>query len=147
MDSPMSGGCACGSVRYEVEGEPVFAAHCHCRECQRASGGPMMTAVVFPEAAFRLVRGTPRTYTYRGDSGQPVERAFCAACSAPLYLRPALAPGMLFVQAPSLDEPGWIKPSFHVYVSSAQSWDPTGDDLPRFDKLPPRGTSADAAAP
>jgi hypothetical protein len=31
------GGWLCGGVRYEIEGEPVVVAHCHCTDCQRLS--------------------------------------------------------------------------------------------------------------
>lgn len=141
MTTPISDGCACGGGRYEIVGEPLFAGHCHCRECQKVSGGPMMTAVCFPASALRLLQGTPRTYTYRGDSGNPVERFFCRSCGSPLYGRPSLLPGMVLVQAPSLDDASWVKPAQHVHVSSAQPWDPTGDDLPCFDKLPPQDRS------
>jgi hypothetical protein len=33
------GGCYCGKVRYEAEGEPMLKAQCHCRECKYISGG------------------------------------------------------------------------------------------------------------
>jgi len=29
----VEGGCYCGQVRYEVEGDPVFKGQCHCRGC------------------------------------------------------------------------------------------------------------------
>ena len=33
-----SGGCLCGAVRYENDGDPIFAGHCHCTDCQKATG-------------------------------------------------------------------------------------------------------------
>ena len=39
MASEFSGGCRCGSARYRCSAEPTFTGHCHCRDCQYASGG------------------------------------------------------------------------------------------------------------
>ena len=39
MNNPYTGGCACGAIRYECNAEPMFSWICHCRECQRATGG------------------------------------------------------------------------------------------------------------
>src|SRR5439155_7686682 len=33
------GGCACGAVRYRLTAEPLIVHACHCRDCQRLSGG------------------------------------------------------------------------------------------------------------
>jgi hypothetical protein len=33
-----TGGCLCGSLRYEAEGEPLFTGHCYCADCRKASG-------------------------------------------------------------------------------------------------------------
>jgi hypothetical protein len=138
MNKSVTGGCLCGALRYEIAGDPIFAAHCHCRTCQKGSGGPMTTAVAFPESALRLSSGQPKCFTYTGDSRKPVERMFCGECGAMIYGKPALAKEMIFISAASLDDPSWVKPALHAYAASAQPWDPTNDDLPRFDKLPPQ---------
>ena len=38
MRLPLSGGCQCGRVRYQIRAEPLAVYVCHCTECQRQSG-------------------------------------------------------------------------------------------------------------
>jgi hypothetical protein len=33
-----TGGCLCGALRYEAEGEPLYAGYCYCTDRQKASG-------------------------------------------------------------------------------------------------------------
>ena len=63
-----AGGCLCGRVRYTVEGEPNFAAVCHCRSCQRYTGSAFEPVMVFPSQAVQ-VKGDLKTYDDVGDSG------------------------------------------------------------------------------
>lgn len=135
-DKKLTGGCACGAVRYECDAEPALVAHCHCRDCQRSSGAAMATVFAVPRSAFRQVQGNTSNYRYTGDSGNPVTRHFCPACGAPLFSDVAVVPDLWFVRAASLDEPALVSPSLHVYCDSAQPWDQSGDDLPRFGKMP-----------
>ena len=137
MIKTVSGGCDCDSIRYKVELCPIRAMHCHCRQCQRLSGGPMATLIAFAETTFQIIRGTPKNYTYIADSGRSVDRYFCPDCGSALYGKSAGIPWIIFLIAPSLDDASWVKPSLHAYMASAQPWDPADDDLPRFDKLPP----------
>ena len=134
-ESKLVGGCACGAVRYECEGEPVLAAHCHCRDCQRASGAAMSTVFAVPRAAFRRV-GLTSTYATTGDSGNPVVRHFCADCGSPLFTDVNVLPDLQFVRAASLDDPAAVSPTMHIYCDSAQPWGKPLDDLPHFAKMP-----------
>ena len=38
----ITGGCHCGAIRYQVEGEAIVHALCHCTDCRRHSGAPMV---------------------------------------------------------------------------------------------------------
>ena len=72
MPVPFLGGCLCKAIRYEVAAEPLAVMNCHCRDCQYASGGGFTTAVVVPRAAFKLLKGTPKTFATVGENGKAV---------------------------------------------------------------------------
>ena len=74
---PITGGCACGAVRYVVNAEPVLMLNCHCRDCQRATGGAYAPVVVVPRTAVQIT-GELRYYKVTGESGnlnQELEQA------------------------------------------------------------------------
>ena len=140
MSESQTGGCLCGAVRYQISGPALMAGHCHCRTCQRAAGGPMKTVVGFPLAAFKKAQGMTREYTYRADSGHRVTNSFCPECGSQLFGRPEKMQGLIFVSATSLDDASWVHPALHIYMSKAQPWDPTQDNLPHFAAMPPSET-------
>ena len=61
----MTGGCACGRIRFEAEVDSDEAYLCHCRMCQRASGNVSLAMVGIAQAdgalgdRARLVRSSP----------------------------------------------------------------------------------------
>ena len=81
----MTGGCLCGAIRYEATGEPIFSTHCHCRDCQRASGSAYVATARLPAAGFRITKGSPKRFVGKADSGNEVTRVFCGDCGSPLY--------------------------------------------------------------
>jgi hypothetical protein len=136
MPAPFQGGCLCRAVRYEVTAEPLAVMNCHCRDCQYASGGGYTTAVVVPRTAFRLLKGTPRTFATTGDNGKSVIRHFCAICGTPLFGQPPNQ-AIWVVKAATLDDPSWLTMSGALYVKSAQPWAHIDHTLPVFEAMPP----------
>ena len=136
MVAPFQGGCLCGAVRYESISEPLAVMECHCRDCQKSTGGASAVAVVIPAGAFKLTRGAPKRFGSKGDSGADVYRSFCGDCGSPLFSEP---PGgaIMVVKAGSLDDPSWLKIGGALYVSSAQPWAHIDRALPAFEKMPP----------
>ena len=59
MSDELTGGCACGDIRYTVSGAPLYMGNCHCRDCQRATGSAFFPAVLIKEADFTLESGDP----------------------------------------------------------------------------------------
>lgn len=75
-----SGGCQCGAVRFRIEGQLGDASICHCRMCQKATGGLFGPYVAAPPDKVTWTRGQPAHF----QSSNKVRRGFCAACGTPL---------------------------------------------------------------
>lgn len=119
----VEGGCLCGAVRFRLDrGGVVGSSHCHCRDCQRATGSAFATFCFVPDAAFDLQQGKPRSFTVTGTSGGEVTRSFCGDCGSQLYSVVAAMPGFFFVKAGALDDASWMVPSADYWGSSAQPW-------------------------
>lgn len=54
MKSPITGGCLCGAVRYEVSAKPISGFNCNCRSCQKALGAPYLAAMLVSESALKI---------------------------------------------------------------------------------------------
>jgi hypothetical protein len=138
MNTPFTGGCQCGAVRYECAAQPgeMQMFKCHCRDCQRLSGGPYSPVVFVPAHTFRITRGTVRHHTTPGEAG-PHVRGFCADCGS--RLTGGEGPGSTGVgmTASSLDDPSWFKPVLEMWVGDHQPWDLLDTKLPHFEKYPP----------
>lgn len=127
------GGCHCGAVRYEVVGEPQHSSLCHCSDCRRCAGAPVVAWAAFAEQDFRVTKGTPRT---RNSSGAAM-RSFCGECGSGLYYTNAqLLPGLVDVQVATLDDPEALPPGIHVQAAEQLSWMADAHTLPRFQRYP-----------
>ncbi|MGH8645188.1 MAG: GFA family protein [Gammaproteobacteria bacterium] len=136
MTIHFTGGCACGTIRYEWSAEPVFAGNCHCRDCQRATGGTFAPLVFVPCSA-GAITGDVKYRDIKGDSGQIVSRGFCPACGARLFLKAEMMPDLMGIMAGSLDDPSWFQPTMDIYTASAEPWDFMNPDLPKFPNMSP----------
>ena len=101
----LSGGCACGAIRYTCTANPLFSLNCHCRDCQRESGSAFVPVLAVPKAAFGITQGSVRYFKLTADSGHATARAFCGDCGSPLFGLPGSAPEIVTIRAGSLDEP------------------------------------------
>jgi hypothetical protein len=134
MKIPFTGGCACGAIRYECTAEPLAMFQCHCRDCQRASGGACNYVTIVPANSFRFTRGSPRSHFTASAAIGHHKRGFCAECGSRLTggENPEGTSGIVGINADSLDDPGEFRPSFHIFTSDAQPWDYMDPALPKF---------------
>lgn len=122
------GGCLCGAVRFEARGVPRDLCFCHCASCRRACGAPLVPWATFARAELTITRGALAQYR----SSAAVLRGFCAACGSSLtYLNEARAEDIDLVLA-SLDDPGALAPTMHMWVKDKLPWVSIEDGLPRY---------------
>lgn len=135
MVTTKSGGCLCGAVRYEMDGEPAMQVVCHCTHCQKQSGSAFSTIIGLPQGAVTVTQGEPTSFHDSGESGKAVERQFCGTCGSPLFSKVEVAPGLVFIKTGSLDDTAFFQPSAHIWTKSKQCWVDTGA-VPAFASNP-----------
>ena len=127
------GGCHCGEIRYQVNGEPDHVALCHCDDCRRSAGAPVVSFAAFKADDFRLMQGTPVDYNSSGSS----IRSFCGACGSSLFYRnEEYLPGLIDFHTATLDDPSSLAPTAHIQVAERISWMATAHSLPEFERYP-----------
>src|ERR1700751_4180849 len=134
--TPFTGGCACGAIRYESTAKAVLMLHCHCRDCQRASGGPFSSFVIVTAEGFKLLQGSPRFHASPSEKGGMTRRGFCPDCGAPVVVKPDAVPQFVAIRSASLDDPSWFKPQMDVWTCDAHPWDEMNHALAKLKKYP-----------
>ena len=131
MKLPLTGGCNCGAVRYEVSKPLVRASYCHCRRCQRRSGTAASAQAHPAPESFRIVAGEDRLRVWRPDCGG--EKWFCGECGSALFGSNPAHPESIGIRMGTFDDDPGIRPSVRQFVAYAAPWEPIPDDgLPRF---------------
>lgn len=130
------GGCLCGAVRYQIEGEPLFVRQCCCRDCQKATGTGHTTIIGLRRSQLSIV-GVTQAHTKIGASGGSVSRHFCPLCAGRIYTSGTLPGEVVLVQAGSLDDPNQVQPTAVIYWKDAVSWDRFDERLPKFEQMQP----------
>ncbi len=129
--SLITGGCLCGAVRYQISAPAIDVLYCHCRMCQRFTGGQTVAGAMFPRDAVRFTQGDPKYYR----SSPIVERGFCAYCGSGLIYRALVKTtwsNWHWVLLASLDNPeNFAPPTWHLGIESQMPWFDVHDDLPR----------------
>lgn len=131
---PVTGGCLCGELRYEMTDSPTNGGYCHCGQCKRTGGGLFGAHLQFNSAAFKFTQGEPKYYYL------PLgRRGFCVNCGSPVIFAYLDDDDSIWVPVGSLDHPGdwpfdtegWIG---HISVEDKVSWYEIRDGLTQHQK-------------
>lgn len=129
MSEPITGGCLCGAIRYEVSSPVGKLIACHCTDCQRASGTGASINALLPSSALRFTKGRPKVFSKPSDSGNVLNRHFCADCGSPVYSQRANAPEFLVLKVGGLDRHEGLQVAMNIWTRSRRPWTPMDETL------------------
>lgn len=107
----IAGGCVCGKVRFEAEGEPDRVGICHCLDCRKYHGALFFAAAIYPETQV-WVSGEPQMYD---------GRCFCATCGSRVFNRSGAE---LELHLGALDDINVFQPTYELWTIRRESWLP-----------------------
>ena len=98
----------------------------------------MASILGLPKAAVKILKGEGdvRYFEVTADSGYKISRGFCPTCGTPLFSLLAALPDVMGIKAASLDDPAHFTPGMSLFTSSAPTWAPFVENLPKFPKMP-----------
>ena len=114
MERPLTGGCNCGAVRYEVTEPLVRASYCHCRRCQRRTGTAASASAHPAPGAFRIVVGEEQLRMWQPPDGG--EKWFCGVCGSSVFGRNPSHPESVGIRMGTFDEDPGIRPPVGLFV-------------------------------
>jgi hypothetical protein len=133
---PLTGGCLCGRVRYEVDEPLVTAAYCHCTRCQRRSGSAAAVSALTAPGSVRITTGEELLASFDPPDG--FSKVFCGACGGALFARHPTDPNVVWIRMGTFDGDPGIRPAYRQYVAYAAPWEAIPDDgLPRYPERRP----------
>ena len=124
MTSEMhEGGCACGEVRYSVEGDPMFVHCCHCTSCHRETGTAFATNALYESSRVVTTKGEPEAVLTPSESGRGQQIWRCPTCRVALWSNyGGTVDKIRFVRVGTLDNPAAFPPDIHIYTRSKLPW-------------------------
>jgi hypothetical protein len=121
-----TGGCQCGAVRYALFVAPQNSHVCHCRMCQRATGGLFSALAGAPKSEFAWTKGEPAMFA----SSNLATRGYCRDCGTPLGFTYNREDARFYVTIGSLDEPAAAPIIIQYGVESRIPWVTFCEDVP-----------------
>jgi hypothetical protein len=124
----LNGSCACGRVKYEIDGEllgPV--TYCHCWRCRKHSGSSFGTTAGIAAKALKFTLGEQLLASWESSPG--VFRYFATCCGSPIYKRDVTSPEFLGFRLGTLDTDPAVTAQMHYMIASKAPWVTIEDSL------------------
>lgn len=109
----LTGGCLCGSIRFEARPSAREGYYCHCRMCQLAFGNTRAAFINLRKDEVTWLKREPDHY----HSSKIARRGFCGICGTPLSFE-YLDSERMDLAVGSFDDPAALTPTSHFAVES-----------------------------
>jgi hypothetical protein len=130
-----AGGCACGSLRYEAQGEPIFVNNCHCRLCQRQTGGTGVVNAFFESDRITVTQGELTEHVVKAGSGGDHIICRCKDCGTAVFSHyPRVGRLGTGVRVGSFDDSASFTPTAVVFAAYKMPWVTLPEGIPAFDE-------------
>ena len=142
--SNITGGCHCGAIRYQVEGELIVHALCHCSDCRRHAGAPVVGWTMYARGCGQGDEGAAQ--------GLRIHPSMAAATSAPTAARGSSTsmrtscPGIIDIQSATYDDPDAVPAMVHIQTAERLHWMERAHELPSFERYPPQTCRCSASS-
>ena len=138
MTTPLSGGCACGAVRFSLKAAPIIVHCCHCNNCQRQNGTAFAVNAVIETAHIEFAGAIEVVPVPR--EGQPHDIHRCASCKVAVWSDYGRRPGLRFVKVGALDDAEALVPDVHIFTRGKLDWVKLPEGVPAFEEFYPHKT-------
>jgi hypothetical protein len=130
-----TGGCLCGALRYEADGEPLYSGHCYCSDCQKASGSGFIPFMGFASSAVRF-SGPSQPFVSKAARGGDATRNSCPKCNSLVFGGVVGESDSFTLYAGSLDDKSLFHPTVAIFARSRPAWALIPPGMKVFDELP-----------
>ena len=119
---PMTGGCQCGAIRYEITSFPLLLYTCNCTDCQRQTGSAFALNMPVTVQGFSYPAGRAEWLASHLAQRHGSDLAVLRQLRHRLYGERDGRPETVSLRAGTLDDTSWLVPVAHFFTRSAQPW-------------------------
>lgn len=133
-ETRLTGGCACGAVRYAIDAAPIFVNNCHCTLCQKQTGSTSVVNLFVETAHLAQLSGKTVHHVVKAGSGGDHVIVRCGICGTALWSHyPRLGDLGAGVRAGTLDSPNAVRPDAAIFVAHKMAWVTLPEGIPHYE--------------
>ncbi|MEQ5816210.1 GFA family protein [Marinobacter sp. NFXS11] len=130
---PITGGCFCGEVSYQVDGILSDARSCHCSRCRKVFSSQASAYALVESSEFSWLSGEELLTSYEGSHGFGLQ--FCSKCGSTLC---GIFNGVIHgVTLGCVNGDPEIEIGMHIFVGSKATWEVLPDTVTQYHEQGP----------